>query len=203
MTVSVTISSTSSGNPVEEVTDFGEFGPGEASDVANLYIRHDAAVWQITDVAFYLVRYVGSQYPEDETVAAGPDEDFSTVINWGDTTIGLNPNANGVGPLSAPGITDPAYGGFYLNMNHQGGVSGVLPPEDWHPFHTGYGDSPENAVILSQEAINNLGSGWTPTDGEIPFQGEAHVQVRWDIPSNAADAGISFIQLVMAYSYTS
>lgn len=199
MTVSVTISTQSAGDPIEEVTDLGETAPSAASDIVNLYVRHDAAVWQITDCAFYLVRYVGSSYTGD----ASPDEDFSSVIGWGDTTIGLNPNANGVGPLSSPGVTDPAYGGFYLNMNHTGNISGVFPPEDWHPFRTGYGDSPENAVILSQDAINNLGSGWTPADGEIPFQGEAHVQVRWDIPVSATDAGISFIQLVMAYSYTS
>jgi hypothetical protein len=200
MTVSVTISSQSQGDPLEEVTDFGEFSPGEASDLANLYIRHDAAVWQITDCGFYLVRYVGSQYPESG--GAGPDADFATVIGWGDNTIADNPAANGV-ESNPPGITDPEYGGFYLNMNHQDNVGGKFPPVDWHPFYSGYGDSPENAVVLSQKAINNLGSGWIPADGEIPFQGEAHVQVRWDIPISASDAGISFIQLVMAYSYTS
>ena len=197
MTVSVTISSQSAGNPLEEVTDLGEVAAGEASNFVNLYIRHDAAVWQITDCALYLVRYVGTDYPDEE--GDGPDADFATTIGWGDTTIADNPNANGVGPLPSPGITDPAYGGFYLNMNHVGG----LPPDDWHPFRSGYGDSPENAVILLQESINNLGAGWTPTDGEIPFQGEAHIQVRWDIPVNATEASVNLIQLVMAYSYTS
>lgn len=199
MTVSVTISGQSASSPLAEVTDLGEFAPGNASDIVNLYIRHDAAVWQITDCAFYLVRYVGTAYTGDDS----PDEDFATVIGWGDTTIALDPDANGVGPLPSPGVVDSNYGGFYMNMNHQGNVSSVLPPEDWHPFRTGYGDSPENAVVLSQDAINNLGSGWTPTDGEIPFQGEAHIQVRWDIPVSATDAGISFVQMVMAYSYTS
>lgn len=199
MTVTVTISGESQGNPMEEVTDLGEVDPGTASDVVDLYIRHNAAVWQITDCAFYLVRYVGSSYTGD----AGPDADFSTVVTWGNTTIGLNPDANGVGPLDPPGITDPEYGGLYLNMDHQHNVGGVFPPEEWHPFYSGHGDSPENAVILSQDAINNTGSGWTPADGEIPFQGEAHVQIRWDIPASASEAGISFVQLVMAYSYTS
>ena len=199
MTVTVTISGESQGNPLEEVTDFGEVAPGVASDNANLYIRHNAAVWQITDCAFYLVRYVGTQY---DPSGAGPDADFSTVIGWGNTTIGLNPAANGVGPLTG-GVVDPAYGGFYLNMDHVHNTGGVFPPLQWHPLYSGHGDSPENAVILSQDAINNLGSGWVPADGEIPFQGEAHVQVRWDIPVSASEAGINFIQLVMAYSYTS
>lgn len=195
MTVTVTISGESQGNPLEEVTDFGEVDPGTASDAVDLYIRHNAAVWQITDCAFYLVRYVGSSY----TGLAGPDTDFSTVINWGNTTIGLDPDAHGAGPADPPNHIDPEYGGMYLNMNH----GSSFPIADWHPFYSGYGDSPENAIILSQDAINNTGSGWTPADGEIPFQGEAHVRIRWDIPSSASEAGISFVQLVMAYSYTS
>lgn len=185
MTVSITISGESGGNPIDEITDFGTYDPGNASDAADLYIRHDAAVWQITDCAFYLVRYVGSE-------SGTPDQDFADIIGWGDATIALNPDAHGVSE-------DPDYGGFYLNMNHSGG----FPTADWHPFYTGRGNSADNAVILSQNAVNDTGSGWTPTDGEIPFQGEAHIKVREDIPANVEDAGSMLIQLVMTYSYTS
>lgn len=202
MTVSITISGQSSGDPLEEVIALGEVQPGSASDVIDLYIRHDAVAWQITDCAFYLVRYTGLSYDSGGGTGT-PDADFSTVIGWGDTTIALNPNANGVGPLGSGGITDPEYGGFYLNMDHAGNISNVFPPDEWHPLRSGYGDSPENAVILSQDAINNTGPSWTPTDGEIPYLGEAHVQVRWDLPVSLESAGTYFTQLVMTYSYTS
>jgi len=188
MTVSITVSGESGGNPIEEVTDSGELSAGSASDAIDLYVRHDSAVWQITDCGFYLVRYVGTNYTGADT----PDQDYADIIGWGDDTIALDPDAHGVSE-------DPDYGGFYLNMNHSGG----FPTADWHPFRTGHGDSSQNAVVLSQDAINDTGSGWTPADGEIPFQGEAHIKVRWDIPQNVEDAGKLLIQLVMTYSYTS
>jgi hypothetical protein len=186
MTVSLTISGESAGDPIAEVNDFGSFSPGAASDAIDLYIRHDAQSWEITDCAFYVVQYVGSSYTGDND----PNADYAEVLSWGDTS---GASANGVE------ITDPSHGGFYMNMDH----SGSFPDADWHPFRSTYGADASNAVELEQEAINNTGVGWTPVDGQIPLQGEAHIQMRWDIPDTVGNAGTKFVQLVMAYSYTS
>lgn len=179
MTVNITMASQSAGNQVEEVIDLGDVSPSNTSSTVDLYIRHDATNNAITDCSFYIVRYAGSDY----TGANSPDDDYTEVIQWGDDS----------------GASSTGGGGLYLNQNH----SGSFPTADWHPFRSSFGSDPNNSIQLVQSAINNTGTGWTPTDGEIPVNGEAHIKTRWDIPLSASSAGIRFIQLVMAYSYTS
>lgn len=178
MTVSITMAGTTAGNQLSEVVDLGSLSPGDASAETDLYIRHDAENNPITDCAFYIIRYAGSDY-----TGSSADDDYTEVLSWGDD--------------SGPGSTGG--GGLYMNQNH----SGSFPTVDWHPYRSSYGSGPSSSIQLVQAAINDTGVGWTPTDGEVPVNGEAHIKTRWDIPATVSSAGIRFIQLVMAYSYTS
>lgn len=195
MTVNISIASVSGGDPLPEVVDLGQVSPGYATTPYSLYIRHDATNFKITDCAFYIVRYTGSNY----TGAEDPDTDYSEVLAWGNTTHADDPNANGV-EIDVP-VNNNDHGGLYINQVHPG-----FGNTTWNVIRTGYGSDASNAIQLLQTAINNTGVGWTPTDGEIPLSGEAHIQSRWDFPKNlpsGSNAGIRFIQMVMAYSYTS
>jgi len=177
MTVSITMSGESGGLPLEEVQDVGSITPDEDSGVQELYIRHDAENFPITDCGFYVVRYAGTGY-----TGSDPDADYAELLQWGDDS----------GPVSHSG------GGLYLNQSH----STSFPTSDWYCFRSGYGADPNNAIQLLAAAINNPGVG-SAVDGEIPVQGEAHVQWRLDIPLTVSAAGTRFVQLIMAFSYTS
>lgn len=195
MTVNISIANTSSGDPLPEVVDLGQVSPGYATTAYDLYISHDAENFKITDCAFYLVRYTGSNY----TGAEDPDTDYSELIAWGDTTNADDPSAHGV-EIDFP-VNDNDHGGMYINQVHP-----TFGDTDWNVIYTGYGSDANNSITLLQGAINDLGVGWTPADGEIPLNGEAHIQIRWDMPKNlpsGSSAGIRFVQMVMAYSYTS
>jgi hypothetical protein len=194
MTVNISISSTSGGDPLPEVVDLGQVSPGYATTAYDLYIRHDAENFKISDCAFYVVRYTGSNY----TGAEDPDTDYSEIISWGDTTYADDPTANGV-EIDLP-VNDNDHGGLYLNQVHP-----TYDDAEWYVVHTGYGSDSNNSIQLLSTAINDVGTG-SAVDGEIPLNGEAHIQTRWDMPKNlpvGSNAGIRFIQMVMAYSYTS
>ena len=199
MTVSITMANVSGGDQVEEVIDLGDVAPGEASPLTDLFIRHDAVNNPITNCGFYIVRYAG----EDYTGIKDPDSDYAEVIAWGDHT--------GAGSGLGAGGTDDQ-GGLFINQNHLArNVSlasatdpyGKFPDPSWKAFNSNRGPGYNMPYILAKEAINIKPVAYTPVDGEIPQNGEAHVQMRWDIPSTASTAGARFIQLVMAYSYTS
>ncbi len=192
MTVSISIANTSGGDPLPEVVDLGQVSPGYATSAYDLYIRHDAESFAITDCVFYVVRYTGSNY----TGAEDPDVDYSELIAWGDTTYADDPTANGV-EIDTP-VNNNNHGGLYMNQ-----VQPAFIDANWSVTRTGNGSNSSNSIELLQTAIN-IGS---PTgDGEIPLNGEAHIQTRWDMPTplpSGSNAGIRFIQMVMAYSYTS
>jgi len=199
MTVTITMANHSGGDQVEEVIDLGEKDPGLSSPLTDLFIRHDAINNPITNCGLYVVRYAGQDY----TGINDPDSDYAEVIAWGDHT------GNGSG-LGAGGSSDE--GGFFINQNCLGRTTSLATAEDpygkfpdgsWKAFNTNRGPGYNMPYILAKEAINIKPTGYTPVDGEIPQNGEAHVQIRWDIPDYANTAGARFIQLVMAYSYTS
>lgn len=199
MTVTITMSNHSGGDQVEEVVDLGNKDPGNASPLTDLFIRHDAINNPITNCGFYIIRYAGSDY----TGIANPDSDYNEVISWGDHT------GDGTG-LGAGGTEDE--GGLFMNQNHLGRNPGDATEDDpygkfkdgsWKAFNSNRGPGYNMPWILSSDAINIKPVGYTPVAGEIPQNGEAHVQMRWDVPSTVETAGARFIQLVMAYSYTS
>ena len=192
MTVSISIANTSGGDPLPEVVDLGSVAPGYATTAYDLYIRHDATSFKITDCAFYLVRYTGSSY----TGAEDPDTDYSEVIAWGDTTHADDPTANGV-EIDTP-VNNNNHGGLYVNQ-----IQSAFLDANWSVIYTGSGSDANNSLQLLDDSIN-IGS---PTaDGEIPLNGESHIQMRWDMPTplpSGSNAGIRFVMMVMAYSYTS
>lgn len=186
MTVVITMSNVSGGDQVEEVIDMGTVDPEKASGVSDLYVRHDAVNNPITDCGFYIVRYAGDDYDG----ASDPDLDYTEVLAWGDTT------ANGHGNQID---SDATQGGLFINQDHSNGFL----PATWTVFNSSRGPSNSSPLQLSADAINISPALYTPVAGELPQNGEAHVQTRWDIPDTATTAGSRYIQLVLAYSYTS
>jgi hypothetical protein len=176
MTVNITISGTSGSDSLADTVDLSASGsvePGDDSDVQDLFIRHDAVASSITDCAFYATRYTGSSYLGED-----PDDDFTEIMGWGDA----------------------ATGGWTINQ---------VIPDSWTTgqrfdtgddqlFKNGYGDINSQLILLAS-AIN-IGA---QVEGEIPVAGEAHVQVRFQVPPSVEGAGYRAIQLVMAYSATS
>lgn len=175
MTVNITISGVSGSDSLADTVDMGTATPGTETSFQDLFIRHDANVNAITDCAWYLQRYVGTGYLGDNV-----DEDFTEIMGWGDL----------------------ATGGFIINQVRPAGwTTGdqFLEAND-QLFKNGYGDI-NSQLVLDQDSIN---IGTPAGDGIIPLAGEAHVQVRYSIPSAVANgAGYRAVLLVFAYSATS
>jgi len=175
MTVNITFSDVSGGDSLADTIDLGSVLPGNDLDAQDLFIRHDATVNPITDCAWYLQRYVGSSY-----LGENEDDDLAEILGWG----------------------DDATGGFILNqvlpVGWTEGDSFDVANDDI--FKTGHGDI-NSQIILDKDSIC-IG---TPTiDGTIPLNGEAHVQLRFSIPSSVpAGAGYRAATLVLSYSATS
>ena len=75
MTVNITFSNISGGDSLSDTTDLGSATPATDTDIQDVFIRHDAIVNEITDCAWYLQRYVGSNY-----LGADEDDDFIEVM---------------------------------------------------------------------------------------------------------------------------
>ena len=175
MTVNITFSNISGGDSLSDTVDLGTVTPGNDSSFQDIFVRHDAIVNPITDCAWYLQRYVGSNYLGDNE-----DDDFTEVMSWGDAANG-GFLVNQVIPL---GWT---YGDQFTIGNDQ-------------LFKNGYGDI-NNQLILDEDSIN---IGTPAGDGIIPLAGEAHVQVRFKVPSSVpGGAGYRAATLVFSYSATS
>jgi hypothetical protein len=173
MTVNITISGTSGGNSLADTVDIGDPNPGDDTDVQDFFIRHDATVNPITDCAWYATRYTGSSY-----LGSDPDADYTEILGWGDAATG--------------GLT----------INQAPPVSWVVgtqfPTGDDQVFKNGFGDI-DNQIMLDEDSIIT----GTPDGDKIPVAGEAHVQVRVQVPSTGVLAGYKAIQVVLAYSATS
>lgn len=168
MTVSVLFSETTFGTPISLPEDLGELSPGDSSDVKETYITHDGTA-KIEDCKFYILPYSAGVY----LGAATAQEDYDTLIGWGDASTG----------------------GLYINMDDDGG----FPPGSWQVFKTGSGDALGTAFDLPVEAI----STGAAVAGEIAAGGEAHVKWRLDIPSGYGETGIGYIDTLMYFTATS
>lgn len=106
------------------------------------------------------------------------DSDLTEVLAWGD-----------------------AGDGFLVNQTAPAGWTiGDIFPTAFDPFSNGHGDI-DNSIPLDEDSIV---IGTPAGDGIIPIAGEAHVQVRWSIPSSVAlGSGYRGLSLVFAYSATS
>lgn len=183
MSITVTISGESSGDSLASLVDMGSEIPGDSTDHQDLFIRHSAIVNPITDCSFYLINYSGVDYPP---TGNGSDLDYAEIMGWGADRFEAIP--------PPPGI-----GGFLINyMVPPGWVIGdPYIPETFYAFREGYGDI-DSQIVLSKDA------GGSATDGEIDVSGEAHIQVKFEIPlSPTGGSGPRAIQMVMAFSATS
>jgi len=175
MTINITFSNISGGDSLADTIDLGLVIPGNDSLLQDIFIRHDAIVNPIIDCAWYLQRYVGSNY-----LGSNEDDDFTEVMAWGDAASG-GFIINQVIPISW------TYGDQFAILNDQ-------------TFKNGYGDI-NNQLILDEDSLN---IGTPAGDGVIPLAGEAHVQARFAVPSSIpAGAGYRAATLVFSYSATS
>ena len=175
MTVNITFSDVSGGDSLSDTVDLGSVAPGNDSSYQDVFIRHDAIVNEITDCAWYLQRYVGSNYLGDNE-----DDDLTELLSWGDASSG----------------------GFIINqvipLSWSTGTQ--FDTSDDQLIKNGYGDI-NNQLILDEDSIN---IGTPSGDGVIPVAGEAHIQVRFKVPSSVPNgAGYRAATLVLAYSATS
>lgn len=174
MTVSLNISGSSGGTPFSLPEELGTLSPGSQSAPLDLYIRHTGTS-KIENTKVYILPYSAGVYLGSGTA----QDDFDTVIGWGDVS--------GTGTSGS---------GLYFNLIQDAS----FPETEWQAFRTGHGDSLANAVSLRTHSIN-IGSG---VDGEIPALGEAHIQVRIDIPSSySGSTGTLYVDLLFPFTSTS
>jgi hypothetical protein len=79
MTVSVTFSSTSGGQPESLPQYGGAVSPGQQSNVLDFYIWHDGTNY-ISNARFYMLPYAAGVYLGTETA----QDDYDKIIGWGD-----------------------------------------------------------------------------------------------------------------------
>jgi len=175
MTVNITMSNQSGGNSLPDNVDLGTVNPNSSTAFQDLFIRHDASAASITDCAFYISRYSATGY-----LGVDADNDYSEIIGWGDAAAG---------------------DGFIINQHATGWTSpNQFPTANDQICSTGSGDI-NGQLPLLQSAIN---IGTVTENGVIPIDGEAHIQVRVEIPSSIpAGANYRAVQLIMSYSATS
>lgn len=177
MTVNIIISDQSGGNSLADNIDLGKVDENGESSFQDLFIRHDANVSAITDCSFYMTRYTGTGY-----LGSDADADYSEVLGWGDADEG---------------------DGFIINQAPQSPwTAGQQFPtgNDQIVKTVGGGTINNQFTLLSSAIVVGTPSG----DGEIPLNGEAHIQARVKVPDSvSAGAGYRAVELVMAYSATS
>ena len=175
MTVNFVFSNISGGDSLADTVDLGSVTPGDDTSFQDIFMRHDAIVSPVTDCAFYLQRYVGSNY-----LGENEDDDFTEVMAWGDASTG----GCVINQVIPPGWT---YGTKFDIGDDQ-------------IFKNGYGDI-NNQLILDEDSIC---VGTPAGDGVIPVSGESHIQFRAKIPTSVpAGANKRAITLVLSYSATS
>lgn len=174
MTVNIVFSSTSAGNAMAETQDSGEVTPGNDSVFQDIFIRHDAVNAPITNCAWYITRAVSPNY-----LGSDADADLTEILGWGDSDEGFR--INQVIPVSW------TIGDEFEDVN-------------WNSFKNGSGDI-NNQIPLDEDSIS---IGTPAGNSVIPVSGEAHVQVKWTLPSSIpAGSGYRGLSLVFAYSATS
>jgi len=91
MTVNITFSSTAGGYAMTDTQNSGTVVPGGvATQVQDIFIRHDADYAPITDCAWYIQRCVSINYTGDDA-----DRDLAEIKEWGDADgFGFQINQN-------------------------------------------------------------------------------------------------------------
>ena len=175
MTVNIVFSNTSAGSQMAETQDSGTVTPGDESDIHDLFIRHNG-ISSITNCAWYITRCVSTSY-----LGSDADSDITEVLSWGDSGDGFIINQ-------------------ILPVSWTSGPFAASGDASWDNFRNGHGDI--NAPITLDEDSISIG---TPAgNGVIPANGEAHVQLKWSIPTSVSlGSGYRGLSLVFAFSATS
>ena len=176
MTVNITMSSVSAADAfTDQLVALGEINSGASSTEQDIFITHDS-IAAITECAWYITRYVGSDYPGSDA-----DADLVEILGWGDDGV-------------------VAGGGLLLNqtipVGWSTGTSFDAVVANWTLFASGTGET-DSQITLDKDAIS---VGSASVDGTIPLSGEAHVQIKMQIPSSISGAGHRGVLLVFAFS---
>lgn len=174
MTVNLTISGSSFDSALGDTIDLGtSVSPGSDTDFQDLFISHDAEVAAITGCAFYVTEYTGSNYLGSNTA-----DDLVELLGWGDGGDGIK-------------VVQDGWGSWTIGTENTTGT--------WEIIANGNGDT-DNEIGLSTDAVT---TGTPAAAGEIPVGGEAHLQVKVDVPNPSGGAGYRAFSLVFEYSATS
>ena len=169
----------------------------------DLYLRHDAADFEITEVGWYIQAY-NTALTWTYGGARTPGDDFDALIALGD--------ASGTSKNNADGLS----GGLWLDQKwdatsvqqFDSAVSNVSI------FKTGVGDSLANKIPVHVNSMiwNNAGvetDATTPVTGKIGKSGDtvlgdvSHGKIRIFIPNSYAEGGYYQWETVIVYSFTS
>lgn len=174
MTVNIYFSDESGGTSISDTFNFGEGSPGSATTPKDIFIRHDGVNAKITNCSFYVTRCMSESY-----TGADANADLTELLGFGDS-------------------------GYGLQINQVIPVGGWSPGDEFEEsdcdsFRNGHGDI-NNKIVLSEDAIS-IGA----KDGaSIAIGGEAHVQIRYNIPSSVYHgSGQRGLTMVFAYDATS
>ncbi len=230
MSVTLTVSKTQFGSGVSDALsgggtgiDLGSVVNGQYTPITNqstnagvqdVYIRHNATIDPITSVATYVQQFgtgTGFTYGGANTAAG----DLTSLLNYGNASSSTTAN-NG----------DGLAGGLQIDMDWQVsqtnqfansrngtqkriyGASGGA---------TGDGSSLSTAIAMYVDAMSyssTHAAGGTETDATTPVAGkigkngdtvlgeQAHLKMRFFLPTSATNGGILQWEWVISYSYT-
>lgn len=226
MSVTLTVSKTLTGSGVADSLagggtglDLGAVVNGQYTPITNqstnagsqdVFIRHNATIDPITSVATYVQQYgtgTGFTYGGANTAAG----DYTTLVNYGngDTSTVAN-NGDGLS------------GGLHIDMDWQVSTTNQFAFSRRGTNHryygnaggsTGDGSSLSTAIAMHVDAMsfNNSGTeidATTPVTGKIGkstdtvLGSEAHLKMRFYLPTSATNGGILQWEWVISYSYT-
>lgn len=216
MSVSLTVSKTMGGSAVADTLaggssglDLGSVTNGAYTPITlqsantgaqDLFIRHNAVVDPITAVKTYIAQFSGT-YGGADTAA----NDFTTLAAQGAASAQLTAN-------SAAGSES----GLKVDMDWQVSTANQFTPARAQAKVyglAGNGQALGNAYDMHVDALsrNNAGTevdATTPVTGKIGKSGDAvlgdqaHLKMRYYLPTSALNGGILQWDYVIAYSYT-
>lgn len=203
--------------------DLGSVVNGQYTPISNqstnagaqdLYIYHNAVVDPITSVGTYVQQYgTGTSYAYGGADTAA--HDLTTILNYGNNDTSTVAN-NG----------DGLSGGLHIDMDWQVSQTnqfGFSRRGTQHRYYgnaggvSGDGSSLSTAITMYVDALSyssTHAAGGTETDATTPVAGkigkngdtvlgeQAHIKMRFYLPTSAVNGGIVQWEWVIAYSYT-
>lgn len=185
MSITITWSQTSGGDPITDPLNHGDVQADDEGVAQTVYIKHDGDN-PLTDVGLY-IRQCTAMY----TGSFSPLSDFKEILSWGDET------------------EEDDFGGFLINFL----AKESFPSRGWATYsnkdvkvgsvwegtvhRTGVGDTIDNAILL-------------PTSTHASAEGElqngattVHFQVKVKVPKNETEIGYRQWDQILRFNYTS